>query len=176
VGLSWTAPGGSTPASYHVYEGTNPGFALGNPVASTTGTSATVTGLTNGTTYYFVVTAVGSGGTASGASAEASAQPTTMAVLASATGKVPKPVIALLAIVAVVAIAAAAALTARRLRKRPRRRPPGAPPADVRAVPEPGPPSPVSLHEIGLAETYVVRLEPLPAAIITTIEELERTS
>jgi hypothetical protein len=43
-------------------------------------------------------------------------------------------------------------------------------------VPEPGPPSPVSLHEIGLAETYVVRLEPLPAAIITTIEELERTS
>jgi hypothetical protein len=34
----------------------------------------------------------------------------------------------------------------------------------------------LSLHEIGLAETYVVRLEPLPAAIITTIEELERTS
>jgi hypothetical protein len=49
-----------------------------------------------------------------------------------------------------------------------------------------GPPSPVSLHEITshesgtegdshevfLPETYVVRLEPLPAAIITTLEEI----
>jgi hypothetical protein len=49
-----------------------------------------------------------------------------------------------------------------------------------------GPPSPVSLHEITshvsgaegashevfLPETYVVRLEPLPVAIITTLEEL----
>jgi hypothetical protein len=85
-----------------------------------------------------------------------------------------------------VAIAAAGALTARRLRKRPRKRPPAAPPADVRAVPEMGPPSPVNLHEITshvsaaedashevfLPETYVVRLEPLPAAIITTLEEI----
>jgi hypothetical protein len=55
-----------------------------------------------------------------------------------------------------------------------------------------GPPSPVNLHEItshasasesashegasheiGLPETYVVRLEPLPAAIITTLEEID---
>jgi hypothetical protein len=47
----------------------------------------------------------------------------------------------------------------------------------VRAVPEVGPPSPVNLHEIAphesiLPETYVVRLEPLPAAIITTLEEI----
>jgi hypothetical protein len=27
-------------------------------------------------------------------------------------------------------------------------------------------------HEVFLPETYVVRLEPLPAAIITTLEEL----
>jgi hypothetical protein len=93
--------------------------------------------------------------------------------------------------VAAVAIAAAGALTARRLRKRPRKRPPAAPPADVRAVPELGPPSPVNFHEITshvsaaeaasheddshevfLPETYVVRLEPLPAAIITTLEEI----
>src|SRR5205807_482496 len=60
VGLLWTAPasaGGSPPASYHVYAGTSPGFALGTPVSSTTGTNVTVTGLANGTTYYFVVTA-----------------------------------------------------------------------------------------------------------------------
>ena len=194
VGLSWTAPataGGAAPASYHVYEGTSPGFTLGTPVTSTSGTHATVTGLTNGTTYYFVVTAVDAGGTVSGASGEASAQPLATAVLTSDTTTVPKPVIVSLAAVAVAAIAAAGALTAHRLRKRPRKRPPAAPPADVRAVPEMGPPSPVNLHEIAshasasesashegashevfLPETYVVRLEPLPAAIITTLEEL----
>ena len=194
VGLSWTAPssaGGAPPASYHVYQGTSPGFTLGTPVTSTTGTHATVTGLTNGTTYYFVVTAVDASGTVSGTSGEASAEPLATAVLTSATGKVPEPVIVSLAAVAVVAIAAAGALTARRLRKRPRKRPPAAPPSDVRAVPEMGPPSPVNLHEITshasaaesashegdshevfLPETYVVRLEPLPAAIITTLEEL----
>ena len=189
VGLSWTAPasaGGAAPASYHVYQGTSPGFTQGTPVTSTSDTHATVTGLTNGTTYYFVVTAVDGSGTVSGTSGEASAQPLATAVLASATTTVPKPVIVSLAAVAAVAIAAAGALTARRLRKRPRKRPPTAPPADVRAVPEMGPPSPVNLHEITshvsaaentshevfLPETYVVRLEPLPAAIITTLEEI----
>ena len=189
VGLSWTAPassGGAPPASYHVYQGTSSGFTLGTTVTSTSDTHATVTGLTNGTTYYFVVTAVDGSGTVSGTSGEASAQPLATAVLASATTNVPKPVIVSLAAVAAVAIAAAGALTARRLRKRPRKRPPAAPPADVRAVPEMGPPSPVSLHEITshasaaegashevfLPETYVVRLEPLPAAIITTLEEI----
>ena len=189
VGLSWTAPasvGGAAPASYHVYQGTSPGFTLGTPVTSTSDTHATVTGLTNGTTYYFVVTAVDGSGTVSGTSGEASAQPLATAVLASATTTVPKPVIVSLAAVAALAIAAAGALTARRLRKRPRKRPPAAPPADVRAVPEMGPPSPVNLHEITshvsaaenashevfLPETYVVRLEPLPAAIITTLEEI----
>jgi fibronectin type 3 domain-containing protein len=194
VGLSWTAPasvGGAPPVSYHVYQGTSPGFTLGTPVTTTSDTHATVTGLTNGTTYYFVVTAVDGSGTVSGTSGEASAQPLATAVLASATTTVPKPVIVSLAAVAAVAIAAAGALTARRLRKRPRKRPPGAPPADVRAVPEMGPPSLVNLHEITshvsaaenashegashevfLPETYVVRLEPLPAAIITTLEEI----
>ena len=184
VGLSWTAPAAASgpPAGYHVYEGTSPGFTLGTPVISTTSTNATVTGLANGTTYYFVVAAVDASGTVSAASAEASAEPLATAVLASATQKVPKPVIISLAAVAVAAIAAALALTARRLRKRLRKRPPAAPPSDVRAVPEMGPPSPVNLHEIAphesashgvaLPETYVVRLEPLPAAIITTLEEI----
>ena len=99
VGLSWTAPAAASgpPASYHVYEGTSPGFTLGAPVMSTTSTNATVTGLTNGTTYYFVVAAVDASGTVSAASAEASAEPLATAVLASATQKVPKPVIISLA-------------------------------------------------------------------------------
>ncbi len=171
VSLSWTAPasaGGSPPASYHVYAGTSPGFTLGTPASSTTGTNATVTGLTNGTTYYFVVTAVDANGKVSGASGEVSAEPTGTAVLAATSKKVPKPVIVSLAAVAVGATAGALTLTARRLRKRP----PLAPPSDVRVVPDKGAPGPVSLHEIGVAETYTVRLEPLPAAIITTIEEI----
>ena len=47
------------------------------------------------------------------------------------------------------------------------------PPAEVRAVPEPGGPPLVTVHEYGADETYTVRLEPLPAAIITTIEAIE---
>src|SRR5204862_7117162 len=126
--------------------------------------------------------AVDAGGTVSGASGEASAQPLATAVLTSDTTKVPKPVIVSLAVVAVAAIAAAGALTARRLRKRPRKRPPAAPPADVRAVPEMGPPSPLHLHEITsheadshdvfLPEQYVMGLALLPAAHIAAIHDL----
>lgn len=39
-------------------------------------------------------------------------------------------------------------------------------------MPDQGRPGPVTIHEIGMDETYTVRLEPLPAAIITTIEEI----
>jgi len=183
VGLSWTASAaGGSPARYRVYQGTSPGFTLGTPVMSTTSTNATVTGLTNGTTYYFVVAAVDASGTVSAASAEASAEPLATAVLASDTKKVPKPFIISLAAVVIAAVAAALALTARRLRKRLRRRPRAGLGSDVRAVPEMGPPSPVKLHGIArhesashvvaLPETYVVRLEPLPASIITTLEEI----
>jgi predicted phage tail protein len=195
--LSWNAPasdGGSPVVSYRVYQGISSGFALTTPVstipvASTTSTGATstgtagngaavtsstsmsttVTGLTNGTTYYFVVAAVSADGKTSGASNEASAEPSLKAVLTSAS-RVPRPVIISLAAVAVIATVAALALTARLLR--PRSKAAAPPPADVRAVPDPGLPPVVSVHEYGAEETYTVRLEPLPAAIITTLEEI----
>jgi len=220
VTLSWTAPGsgGAAISGYEIYRGTSPGGESGTPVNASpvAGTSYTVTGLTNGTTYYFTVAAVGSAKgqgpksgevsatpVAAGASATASGSPSAgttaaatgasgaptgptatpgTAVLASATQTVPKPVIISLAAAAVAAIVAALALTARWLRKRRRKRRPAAPPSDVRAVPEMGPPHPVNLHDLAphesashetvLPETYVVRLEPLPAAIITTLEEI----
>lgn len=74
VDLSWSAPANSTVSSYNVYEGTSPGGESGTPVASSTTTSATVTGLTNGVTYYFVVTAVNGAGPGP-SSNEASATP-----------------------------------------------------------------------------------------------------
>jgi predicted phage tail protein len=167
VGLSWTAPA-SGPASYNVYEGTSQGFPLGTVVKNTTSTSTAVAGLTNGTTYYFVVTAVYTDGQVSGSSSEVSAKPARNAALTAK--RISTPVLIALLAVAVAAIAGALALGVRLLR--PGRRPPLPPPSDVRAVPDKGRPPVVSVHEIGVEETYIVRLEPLPAAVITTLEEI----
>lgn len=61
VGLSWDASAGAT--SYNVYEATTSGEEGNAPVSrGITNTSAAVTGLANGATYYFEVTAVGPGG------------------------------------------------------------------------------------------------------------------
>lgn len=66
VTLTWTAsPAGDNVSVYHVYRKSAPGVtrksfdAVDNVVGSVT---KTVTGLTNGTTYYFVVTAENNGG------------------------------------------------------------------------------------------------------------------
>ena len=53
--------GGAPITGYNVYQGTSPGGETGAPVngaSLVTATSTTVTGLDNGTTYYFRVTAV----------------------------------------------------------------------------------------------------------------------
>jgi fibronectin type 3 domain-containing protein len=76
VTLSWNAPasGGAPINGYIIYQGTSPGGETGTPVngSPVTDTSFTVTGLTNGTTYYFKVVAVNAAGL-SPLSAEASA-------------------------------------------------------------------------------------------------------
>jgi len=145
-------------------------------------------------------TPAGGAGASSGASATpagSASQQSGAAVLTSATKKLPKPLLFTLAALALAAAAGVTTLTTRRVRKNRRtKRPPAAPPVDVRAVPEIGPPSPVSVHEFRVEhhelgaehhgaedhegehheyfmdETYTVRLEPLPAAIITTFEEI----
>ncbi len=74
VTLSWTASSGAT--SYSVYQGTSAGGESKTAVQTgVTGTSVTITGLTNGTPYFFTIAAVNAGGTSS-ASGEASATPT----------------------------------------------------------------------------------------------------
>ena len=82
VTLSWTAPasdGGSQISGYVIYKGTSPGGETSTPVSGSlvTATSYTVTGLANGITYYFTVTAVNRIGD-SPASNEVSAVPVTV--------------------------------------------------------------------------------------------------
>ena len=80
VTLNWSAPtstGGSPILGYDIFEGTTPGGESAVPVNASlvTATSYVVTGLTDGTTYYFDVRAVNAVGS-SLASNETSALPT----------------------------------------------------------------------------------------------------
>jgi len=74
VGLLWTPSSTSGVVGYNVYRGTTPGGENSTPLNSTPTSGATFTddGVTAGATYYYVVTAVGSDGTQSPASAESS--------------------------------------------------------------------------------------------------------
>ena len=60
VALSWSAASGAT--SYNVKRSTTNGGPYSNVATNVTATSFTNTGLTNGTTYYYVVTAVNANG------------------------------------------------------------------------------------------------------------------
>ncbi len=66
-------------SGYIIYEGTSPGGETGTTVngSRVTGTRYTVTGLTNGTTYYFKAVAINAAGPGP-LSGEASAVPVTM--------------------------------------------------------------------------------------------------
>jgi subtilase family serine protease len=73
VKLTWAAATGAT--TYNVYQGTSSGGESAQPLQhGLSGTSSTITGLTNGTTYYFTVAGVDTGGV-SAMSAEAQAMP-----------------------------------------------------------------------------------------------------
>ena len=77
--LAWATPasnGGPQVTSYNVYDATTADFRAITLVESSARTGATVTGLADGTTYYFWVTAVNAVGQ-SPASDQASARPET---------------------------------------------------------------------------------------------------
>jgi hypothetical protein len=71
VALSWTASA-TAGVTYSVYRGTSSGFTPGTPIASKLSTvSYTDTGLTESTTYYYIVAAVNTVGSADSAQASA---------------------------------------------------------------------------------------------------------
>jgi len=72
VALSWSASTGA--ATYTVKRSTTSGTGFATVASSLTGTSYTDTGVTNGTTYYYVVTATNTAGE-SAVSAQAAATP-----------------------------------------------------------------------------------------------------
>jgi fibronectin type 3 domain-containing protein len=72
VTLSWTASSGAT--SYNVKRATTSGGPYTTVASGVTGTTYTNTGLTNGTTYYYVISAVNSAGESTN-STQASATP-----------------------------------------------------------------------------------------------------
>jgi len=71
VALTWTAVSGAT--GYRVYRSTSSG-SQGSSIATPTGASYTDTSVTNGTTYYYIVTATNTGGE-SAASSQVNARP-----------------------------------------------------------------------------------------------------
>ena len=187
VRLSWTAPasaGGSPVVTYKIYVATTPGVPGRAADGSATSTTATVAHLSNGTVYYFMVTAVSTAGKEGPFSTQVSAEPTgsgTGTKVGLSSPIAPTQLIALLAAVAAMGAAALFTLITRRGRRgrraqspahaRPARsREPVAVPSDVRAVPDISRPDVLSVRDIGQEPTHTIRLEPHPGVASTTFK------
>jgi len=83
--VSWTAPSDNGGLSLTYTVVANPGGAS----CTTTGTSCVVTGLTNGTSYTFRVTAKNAAGTSQGSQPSSAATPSAAASIATVIGTVP---------------------------------------------------------------------------------------
>ncbi len=83
VNLMWTASAGAN--GYNVYRSTTSGGSYSTVASGVTTTSYLNTGLTNGVTYYYVVTAANAGGESTNSN-EASATPTAPTPPAAPTG------------------------------------------------------------------------------------------
>lgn len=88
IGLTWTAPSGAT--LYNIHRGTASGGPYTPIQIDWAGTSFTDTGLTNGTAYYYVVTATNAAGEGP-ASNEASATPFASVATSTALASAPNP-------------------------------------------------------------------------------------
>ena len=184
VRLSWTAPasdGGSPVTGYKIYVATTPDAQQSTRIVTAKSADATVTHLVNGTTYYFMVTAVNTAGHESPFSTEVSAEPAklgTQVKVSADSPTVPPQLIALITAAAAMVTAAGFTLIMRgRSRVGSRKRTHSEHPheaemgSDVRAVAEAGRPDAVSVRDTGQEPTHTIRLEPRPGVSTTTIKE-----
>ena len=181
----WTAPasdGGSPVTGYKIYLATTPGAQQSTTIGTAKEADATVTHLVNGTTYYFMVTAVNAAGHESPFSTEVSAEPVKLATqvkVSPDSPTVPPQLIALLTAAAAMAAAGVFTLITRgrsRFRSRKRARSEHSRQemdvgSDVRAIPDTVRPDAVSVRDTGQEPTHTVRLEPHPGVSTTTIKE-----
>jgi hypothetical protein len=93
----------------------------------------------------------------------------TVALMGAARPAAPSPVIPALVIGLVLAALAAGGLTVRRLRRGTH----SAAGPSIRAVPHAGPPVTVAVRDTGTRPTLIVRLEPRPADLVTTLKETQ---
>jgi hypothetical protein len=171
--------------TYKVYVAATPGVP-GRPAnGRATSTDATVAHLSNGTVYYFMVTAVDAAGHESPFSTQVSAEPTGSGAgirVGFTTPTAPVQLIALLA--AVAAMGAAGVFTMIKRRGRRSRSPAHAHSArararsgqqmavasDVRAVPDSARPDVLGVRDIGPEPTHTIRLETHPGVATTTLK------
>jgi len=203
VSLSWNAPtsdGGSPVTSYNVYEGNSPGGESETPVASVTGTSTVVARLTNGTPYYFVVTAVnaagegpsstevpatpagqgsggsngqGSGGTSGQGSGGSNGQGSGGQPSTNLPAAPTGSVsLPILLLGATILSAGAVALAVRRLRARSQT--PTGTSQSVHVERDAGAPAQTAVHSTGPRATVTVRIERYDGASSTMTEEIQR--
>ena len=175
-----------------MYDGTSAGGESQTPVTTVTGTSATVNGLTNGNTYYFVVTAVnavGEGSSSNEAQAAPAAVPppstpqtsppqTSQPGPSQSSAGPPPPgppnppgssVLVPIILLGAGVMVSAVMLAARRRRARSRQ--PSPPEPSVLVEQHVGPPGQVSIRPTGSRATVTVRIEPHPGTGTTMIEE-----
>jgi hypothetical protein len=184
VRLSWTAPasdGGSPVTGYKIYVATTPDAQQSARIVTAKSADATVTHLVNGTTYYFMVTAVNTAGHESPSSTEVSAEPAklgTQVKVSADSPTVPPQLIALITAAAAMVTAAGFTLIMRGRsrvgsRKRTHSEHSHEPEvgSDVRAVADPVRLDAVSVRDIGQEPTHSVRFEPHPGVSTTTIKE-----
>jgi predicted phage tail protein len=184
VRLSWTAPasdGGSPVTGYKIYVATTPDAQQSTRIVTAKSADATVAHLVNGTTYYFMVTAVNTAGHESPFSTEVSAEPAklgTQVKVSADSPTVPPQLIALITAAAAMVTGAGFTLIMRgrsRVGSRKRTHSEHSHEAevgsDVRAVADAGRPDAVSIRDTGQEPTHTIRLEPHPGVSTTTTKE-----
>jgi predicted phage tail protein len=176
--LSWAAPqpepSGASVIGYEIYQANAPGAPM-TPIGTAPGIDFTVPGLSNGTTYYFTVAALGPSGQQSAQSIEASARPQHLQRQVPVPAGIPEQLIALIAAAGAAVVGVGLTMFTRWWhRHRPGQN--GQQPVPVphvQAVPGTTRPDLVSVRNTGPEPVHTLRFESDPGVTTTTITKGE---